>query len=116
MAKRLGRFMLTMEMINEHEEALYRYFGNCIVLNVKRDYCKRTIEYLAISKCFRIVKDGDQIPFYLLLAIEKDGQWVVAAEECDNPGNMVYIEDTFWRSVKRFFRRIFRGKNEKTAL
>jgi len=106
MAKRLGRFMITEFMITDHEDSLYRYFANCIILDVKHDRWKKTLEYLAISKCFRVVKDGEKIPFYMLIVTERNGKWVIGAQECDDPVKVVYMEASLLNSIKQFFKRI----------
>lgn len=69
---RAGAFEVSDSLIEKEPELVMKVFGEVIVTRAEHLYYKGAIEYYALSKHFREVKEGEKIPRYTI-EYNKDG-------------------------------------------
>jgi hypothetical protein len=62
--RRIGRFRMSVYMINDNPDICRAVFGQAIVLDATPCLHSNDIEYVAICEAFSLVEVGDILPFY----------------------------------------------------
>jgi hypothetical protein len=62
--KRLGRFKISLDLINESSWITQRVMSQCIIVRAELLYTTHVVEYEAISYRFDLVEEGQTIPNY----------------------------------------------------
>jgi hypothetical protein len=62
--RRLGRFHVSRELLNQQPEKLKPIFANVIVVEAQMRWVSDSVEYLAMSDRFERVPYGQMAPFY----------------------------------------------------
>lgn len=70
-SRRLGKFFIGVEAINDCPEAIMKLMSAVIVLDADTDIFKQGIEYTAISEHFEELEEGEKLPFYGLRFTER---------------------------------------------
>lgn len=65
--RRLGRFVIGREVIEDSPDALLTLGGSMIVLDARANVASDTIEYVARSPHFDVIERGDLMPEYEVL-------------------------------------------------
>ena len=56
--KRIARFSISMNMVKEQPKNLIKMFSQMLIVEATSHYYDHTIEYIAMSTIFPIVKEG----------------------------------------------------------
>jgi hypothetical protein len=67
MNNRKGRFKIGHIVIKNYPETVLKIMGQCIIIKAESMYAYDAIEYYALSKNFRKLKEGAPIPEYDVL-------------------------------------------------
>lgn len=62
--KRLGKFSISTELLEQNPEAVMKIMGRCIILKAESLDYKRMYEYYAYSPHFDIITEGECAPEY----------------------------------------------------
>jgi hypothetical protein len=65
-SKRLGRFRLSMSIINLDPKTVMRVLGKMVIVRAETLYAEKCVEYMAMSNLFEVVEEAEQIPMYRL--------------------------------------------------
>lgn len=71
--KRLGRFSVSMDLIEENPEVCRDLMGKCIIVRAEAMYHVGRIDYVALSPDFNEVQEGEYIPEYGV-RVHRDGE------------------------------------------
>jgi len=64
MARRLGKFIINRELIEEYPKHVQRIMGMCVIYRAEYLMHREAIEYLAISDHFDPLTPGYEAPVY----------------------------------------------------
>ena len=64
--RRLGRFFIDIEFIDNHPEDVLAILSGTIVLDTRYDYARMAIEYIGINPRFDEVREGLLVPLYYI--------------------------------------------------
>lgn len=73
MKKRIGRFVMSRELVERNPETARAIMGRCIVVRCEMMYHIDTLEYVALSPDFDELPQGMIVPEYEVIIFE-DGQ------------------------------------------
>lgn len=65
MKRRIGKFQITREIIEQNPEAVQEVFKLCIPVNIDYMFHTDSLEYTAISERFDEIEIGECAPYYM---------------------------------------------------
>lgn len=73
-SNRIGKFEVSIELINQFPESLKTVMSECIVIGADMLNYYGKVVYTAVSARFDEIKEGDEIPEYIWELNTKDGK------------------------------------------
>ena len=70
MNKRIGRFVLSLQLTEQYPATARAIMGRCIVVRCEMMYVHDTLEYIALSPDFDEVPNGNIVPEYDVIISE----------------------------------------------
>lgn len=64
MNKRIGRFVMSIKLVERDQETARAIMGRCVVVRCEMMYANNSLEYMALSPDFDEVQEGEIAPFY----------------------------------------------------
>lgn len=71
--RRLGRFIVHEEMLDDNPLLVFLAMQRCIVVRCEHMYVLRAFDYMAISPDFAVVPPGMMIPEYTIIVDHREG-------------------------------------------
>lgn len=62
--RRIGRFKISLEIINEHPDVVRKVMGACIILQADNNFATDEVTYVALCEDFLPMEDGEEIRYY----------------------------------------------------
>ncbi len=77
--KRIGRFLVSLELIETAPGDVLRLLEGCIVVRAEVLFMPRSVEYCALCEAFDEIEPGPDIPLYKPVIRQRDGEdWTVS--------------------------------------
>ena len=64
MSRRIGRFVMNVDMVKRAQETARAIMGRCVVVRCEMMYANNSLEYMALSPDFDEIQEGEIAPFY----------------------------------------------------
>ena len=75
MRRNLGKFLISMELIEDNPKFVQKVMSECIPVRAEMRYDSHAIEYIAMSRFFDIVPQGQVVPEYMIHCMQnKNGK------------------------------------------
>lgn len=70
---RIGRFSVSLVLIQDAPEVVLGLMGSCIVVKAEQDYQLLVVNYIGLNVGFREIAKGEPIPEYRVVIYEREG-------------------------------------------
>lgn len=71
--ERYGKFCIDLDLIHREPDLVAKIMAQCIVVRAENMFCRRSIEYQALSPKFEKLPMGERLPSYEVLFNRQDG-------------------------------------------